>query len=127
MKISIKSETTKEIDFPVPSYWDDYGIKYMVTEDTIICAGNEVLILHSDKESHSYKHSINDLITRGKEISKTEFKNSYMATLSKFMNIEFNPLPKITEETENGSYQDEEDERRSSEVEELELYNQENL
>ena len=38
MKIQIKEESIKEVEFHTPSFWMQYGVKYMVTEKNVIWA-----------------------------------------------------------------------------------------
>ena len=82
MKISIKSESTKEVEFPVPSFWDEYGVKHMVTEDVIVWVGNEVLCVDKNG-SDSYSRHINDLLNKGTEIREEDFYEAYAKTLHK--------------------------------------------
>lgn len=95
MKIQIKSESISEVNFPAPSFWDDYGIKCMVTENCMVDIGAEFMSV-TERESDSFTDHIKGLLKHGVQIKEEEFWTAYNKTLSIFRNLTFKTEPNET-------------------------------
>jgi hypothetical protein len=93
MKIKLKkeTETENEVEFPVPSFWEHFGMRYMVTDTNIIWVA-EGLIAADYISSSDYQRQIGKIIEgKYEQISQDEFFEKYIeatATINQAIQIE---------------------------------------
>ena len=75
MKIKIKQESTKEVEFPVPSYWKSLYGHSMVTENLVVKVSDSIISVWDGESRFKYLENLisGDRYERGTEITENDF------------------------------------------------------